>query len=45
MVLLLVTVASVATIGNLYLEDIAAVGTSGATLLSDYASRAPLAIE
>ncbi len=45
MVLLLVTVASVATIGNFYLEDIAAVGTSGATLLSDYASRAPLAIE
>jgi Xaa-Pro aminopeptidase len=45
MVLLLVTVASVEGIGNLYSEDIAAVGASGATLLSDYAPRTPLVIE
>lgn len=45
MVLLLVTVAPVANIGNLYLEDIAAVGATGATLLSDYAPRTPFVIK
>jgi len=45
MVMLLVTVAPVPSLGNLYLEDIAAVGPSGATLLSDRAPRTPLIVE
>lgn len=44
MVLILVTVAPVPNVGNLYLEDIAAIGTSGAKLLSNHAPDAPLVI-
>ena len=45
MVLILVTVAAVPDIGNLYLEDIAAAKESSTRLLSDYAPRALLTIE
>jgi Xaa-Pro aminopeptidase len=44
MVLILVTVAPVPNIGNLYLEDIAAIGPSGPALLSNYAAEKPLII-
>ena len=44
MVMILVTVAAVQGIGNLYLEDIATVGTSGATLLSGATRPTPLVI-